>query len=179
MERFIAACDEALQFFTSKEVQRLRWKVVPSLTGQYYVLTGRLKELVETAVELPVDDEPPVSTDEVRALKDSSTAIVLVKRLKKWAISLLPAAVPDGKVAEPKGKGGRPKAGSKPSTNALLIDLFNDRPECHSWSSRKLMKPTGRSRASIEGAAAYKAAEELRLSTTAERKLRMAKRNRK
>ena len=49
-----------------------------------------------------------------------------------------------------KAKSGRPKKGSKPTTNSLLIDLFNDRPECKSWSGRKLAEAIGRCRSSVE-----------------------------
>jgi hypothetical protein len=74
------------------------------------------------------------------------------------------------------GKPGRPKKGSKPTTNALLIDLYNRKPECRSYSGRKLHGIIGRSRTAIEDTPIYKAAAQLRDQTKAERVIRMAKR---
>jgi hypothetical protein len=101
--------------------------------------------------------------------------------LRAWksdllALRALADSTPETEPTPQIAKGGRPKKGSKPSTNALLIDLFNDRPDCRSWSSRRLGEITHRSRSAIENTPIYKAAEEIRMQTRAELALRKARR---
>jgi hypothetical protein len=50
----------------------------------------RLRELLEYAIRLPfAEREPPITVAQVNEVKDTATAMVLVKRLYHWADSLL------------------------------------------------------------------------------------------
>jgi hypothetical protein len=96
--KLVEECDAVLKWLDGVQQQRQPWVVVGALgsekKGASYLVKKCLLCLVESAVSLPVPDVPPVTTENVRALKDVTTAITLVKQLRSWAAGLLAASNP-------------------------------------------------------------------------------------
>jgi hypothetical protein len=97
LSTFLADCDSALQLLAK---QRGRpWHIAgtwDSPPGAYRLALDCLRRLVETAICLaPADNLPPVEMVHVKSLHDENiaTAILRVKQLKHWAVSLSVAEV--------------------------------------------------------------------------------------